>query len=54
MFIKPAPGRVVTDPATGLHLPAEGQEVVEDQFWTRRLNDGDVIKSKPTKRTEPK
>lgn len=55
MFLKPATGRVVTDPATGQPLPAIGAEVGEEnQYWTRRLIDGDVIESKPSKRTEPK
>lgn len=55
MYLKPATGRVVTDPATGQPLPATGAEVGEHtQFWTRRLLDGDVIECKPSKRTEPK
>lgn len=55
MYLKPAPGRVVTDPVTGQPLPDAGAEVgTETQFWTRRLQDGDVIESKPSKRTEPK
>jgi len=54
MHLKPANGRVVIDPATGQPLPAEGQRVEPSTYWTRRLLDGDVTETKPSKRTEPK
>jgi len=44
MRVKPAEGRMVRDPRTMLLLPEEGREVPCDQFWMRRLRDGDVIK----------
>ena len=44
MFVKPAPGRVVRDPSTGLPLPEGGAVVEKTQFWLRRLRDGDVEK----------
>lgn len=43
MFIKPASGMHVRDPATKRPLPAEGKEVRESSFWLRRLADGDVV-----------
>ena len=44
MFVKPAPGRVVRDPETGLPIPEGGVQVEKTQFWLRRLKDGDVEK----------
>jgi hypothetical protein len=44
MRIKPAPGLSVRDPVTKQLLPADGIEVPDgDIFWTRCLNDGDVV-----------
>lgn len=42
VFVKPAPGRMVRDPATGLPLPERGAVVEKTQFWLRRVKDGDV------------
>lgn len=39
--IRPAPGRVVADPKTGRRLSAETLIRI-DQFWLRRITDGDV------------
>lgn len=50
MFVKPAPGRVVTDPANGRALPVEGAEVPKTQFWLRRRAVGDVVEAKPKTR----
>ncbi|MBL35911.1 MAG: DUF2635 domain-containing protein [Oceanospirillaceae bacterium] len=47
MHLKPQPGRVVTDPATGLPLPEDGCLVEPSQYWFRRLQDGDVTEIKP-------
>lgn len=47
MHLKPQPGRVVTDPATGQPLPEEGARVEPSQYWFRRLQDGDVTEVKP-------
>lgn len=44
MFVKPAQGRRVRDPADGTVLPAEGREVTGNSlFWKQRLRDGDVL-----------
>ncbi|ACC71058.1 DUF2635 domain-containing protein [Paraburkholderia phymatum] len=44
MRIKPAPGLSVRDPVTKQLLPADGIEVPDgDIFWTRCLNDRDVV-----------
>ncbi|WP_430736405.1 DUF2635 domain-containing protein [Pseudomonas anguilliseptica] len=50
MFVKPAPGCVVTDPATGRPLPAKGAEVPKTQFWLRRREVGDVVDATPKTR----
>ena len=42
VFVKPAPGRMVRDPATGRPLPERGAVVEKTQFWLRRVKDGDV------------
>lgn len=48
MFIKPAAGVKVRDPASKLHIPETGVEVPDhDTFWTRRLLDGDVVLVQP-------
>ncbi|WNC90956.1 DUF2635 domain-containing protein [Paraburkholderia sp. FT54] len=44
MRVKPAPGLSVRDPVTKQLLPAEGIDVPDgDIFWTRCLNDKDVV-----------
>jgi len=43
MFVKPAPERKVRDPKTMHHLPATGADVPEENYWLRRLSDGDVV-----------
>ena len=44
MIVKPAPGLSVRDPASKQLLPPEGIEVPDgDIFWTRALNDKDVV-----------
>lgn len=42
MYLKPVSGRQVPDPDRGDLLPAEGREVADQQYWHRRLQDGDV------------
>jgi len=49
-FIKPAQGRVVRDPVTFQRLPDEGDFVVWNGYWQRRLNDDDVIEAAPPKK----
>jgi Protein of unknown function (DUF2635) len=44
MRVKPAPGLSVRDPVTKQLLPADGIDVSDgDIFWTRCLNDKDVV-----------
>jgi Protein of unknown function (DUF2635) len=43
MRVKPAEGRAVRDPLTKQLLPAAGRDVPDNQFWRRRLRDGDVV-----------
>lgn len=52
MFVKPGPNEdgpdglhVVRIPHTHALLPAEGQEVPDNQFWQRRLMQGDVVRA---------
>ena len=47
MFVKPAEGIQVRDPISYALLPAEGREVPESSYWTRRLADGDVVIALP-------
>lgn len=44
MKVKPVEGRQVPDPQMGGLLPPEGREIGEpDQYWLRRISDGDVV-----------
>jgi hypothetical protein len=48
MFVKPAhPDLLVANPEARppmpRHLPVEGAEVPDTQYWRRRIADGDVI-----------
>jgi Protein of unknown function (DUF2635) len=43
MWIKPKEGLVVRDWVTHRPLAAEGEEKPCDQYWMRRLRDGDVV-----------
>ena len=52
MFVKPAhPDLLVANPEAlapmPRHLPAEGAEVVESEYWRRRIADGDVMLAVP-------
>lgn len=43
MKVKPVdPNAVIRDPITKIALPAEGGDVPENNFWTRRWLDGEV------------
>jgi len=43
MFIKPINNKQIPDPVRGGFLPETGGEVdVNDMYWQRRINDGDV------------
>jgi len=55
MFVKPAsPDLKVLDPATGRHLPAEGDEVPSTEYWRRRLKDRDVVPVTPARASKAK
>jgi hypothetical protein len=41
--VRPAKGLRVIDPATRQPLPAEGAAVARSGYWTRRLQQGDVV-----------
>lgn len=44
MRIKPKLGLIVRDPVTFRPLAVEGENKPRDQYWMRRLRDGDVVK----------
>lgn len=48
MFVIPNAGAQVPDPDKGDVLPKTGREVPKNQFWLRRVNDGDVTIKKPS------
>ncbi len=50
VFIKPKKGKQIPDPVRGGFLPESGAKVdVNDIYWQRRINDGDVEIAKPEK-----
>lgn len=52
IYLKPdREGLVVRDVVTGQQLPAEGAWVPRASYWMRRLRDGDVVESKPPKKS---
>lgn len=44
---------VIRDPVTKAIVPPEGRWVVMSTYWRRRLNDGDMIESKPPRPPKP-
>jgi hypothetical protein len=42
MLVKPARGLAVRDPELMDLLPADGREVPRNDYWLRRIADGDV------------
>jgi hypothetical protein len=55
MYVKPVAGRQVPDPDRGGFLPEEGREVKSQQYWLRRIDDGDVIEvAQPAEAPAPK
>lgn len=54
MFVKPKAGSRVVDPERGDDLPEKGREVVANQYWLRRLRDGDVTEAEKPKPKEAK
>ena len=50
MFIKPrSEDLVIRDPETFLPLKKDGEKKPKNQFWNRRLRDGDVVLAKKPK-----
>ncbi len=43
IYVIPAAGRTVPDPARGDILPIEGRSVVRGPYWIRRIDDKDVV-----------
>ncbi len=43
MHVVPVAGRSVPDPELGKLLAEEGRAVPKNQYWMRRLADGDVV-----------
>jgi|TARA_A100000171_G_scaffold52114_1_gene69094 hypothetical protein len=43
MHVVPVAGRSVPDPELGALLSPEGRVVLKNQYWMRRLADGDVV-----------
>jgi len=50
MFVIPKAGSQISDPAKGDLLPEKGREVPKNQYWLRRINDGDVTIKKSKKK----
>lgn len=48
LFLKPAPDRRVRHP-DGPLLDDAGEHVSPSPYWTRKLDDGDVVEAKATK-----
>lgn len=53
MWIQPAPGRKVRDPALNDDVPEAGRDVPPSDYWLRRLRDGDVVTVKATPADRP-
>jgi hypothetical protein len=41
-YLVPAPGALVRDPVSRQPLPPEGAWKADDEYWRRRIADGDV------------
>ncbi len=52
MYVKPVEGRTVADPYQGDDLPAAGRDVEANQYWFRRVADGDVVEAEPPAQPE--
>lgn len=48
MYLRPAPDIKIRDPDLLDFLPDEGREVPDNDFWHRRLRDGDAISGTAT------
>lgn len=52
VFIKTVKGRSVRDPETKQLLAETGEYKPRSGFWLKRLKQGDVVETKPTKTTK--
>jgi len=43
IYVVPAKGLTVINPANNQALPTEGAEVEMTPYWQRRINEGDVV-----------
>jgi hypothetical protein len=53
LIVKAAPGRRVKDPYTLRPLSADGESKPRSAYWTRRLQDGDVVEVGEAIKAEP-
>ena len=53
MYVQPALGLKVHDPDRNDFIPADGRDVEPNQYWLRRVVDGDVVHATPTPPTQP-
>lgn len=53
MYVKPIAGRQVPYPDINALLPEAGANVEDNQYWQRRLLDGDVVVAEPPKAADP-
>jgi hypothetical protein len=51
IFIIPRKDMKIADPVANDFLPAEGREVENSTYWSRRIQDEDVVVSKATVKT---
>jgi len=54
LFVRPAPGMRVRDPATRAPIPEEGVLVPHTGYWERRIRTGDVVVAEPPVAPQPK
>ena len=47
MYVKPALGLKVHDPDRNDFIPTDGRDVEPNQYWLRRIVDGDVFHAIP-------
>lgn len=54
LFLKPAKGVRVFNPATEQMLSVEGENVEANRYWLRRIKDGSAVKSTPITKNKKK
>jgi hypothetical protein len=53
IFIRPAPGIRLFNPATGSMVPDSGLFAERNQYWSRRINEGGAIVFDPKNEYQP-